>query len=108
MSICARRDGFRRISLGMFPMVRYTGYALFPRKRVNCVLSDEIMRGITVAPGRCSSRVVYSNTPKIRAIRDLQWACAPVLPTTNLLYASRYRCGPSAHDPHNGALAQLL
>ena len=54
--ICPRREGLQRISLGKFPSVMYTGYADLLPKTVSWVLSDEMMRGTTVAPGLdCSS-----------------------------------------------------
>jgi hypothetical protein len=47
----ARREGLRRISFGIFPMVMYTGYAaLFPNI-VSWVLSEERRIGMIVAPG---------------------------------------------------------
>ena len=47
----ARLEGFRLIDFGMFPRVRYTGYALFPsEKLVSCVLSVAMIIGATVAP----------------------------------------------------------
>ena len=49
--ICVWCDGFRQICFGMFPMVRYTGYAGLPWKSVNWVLSVERMTGMTVVPG---------------------------------------------------------
>ena len=53
--IWAWRDGLRRISFGMFPIVRYIGYAVFSRNGVNCVLSVETRSGMMVAPGRWDS-----------------------------------------------------
>jgi len=36
----------------MFPIVIYTGYAIFPLKTVSCVLSVDTMSGTTVALDR--------------------------------------------------------
>ena len=43
-------DGFQRIAFGMFPIVRYTRYACLSRKSVSCVLSDDTIKGMIVAP----------------------------------------------------------
>jgi hypothetical protein len=50
-SICALREGCRRISFGRFPIVMYIGYAAFFRNIVTLVLSDESRMGIIVVPG---------------------------------------------------------
>ena len=60
---------------GILPIVAYTGYAHFPRKRVSCVLSEESMIGMTVAPGRRSSRLVYHNTISISTGLRSESAC---------------------------------
>jgi hypothetical protein len=61
MRMYARFEGFRRISLGMLPIVTYTGYALLLWKTVTWVLSDEIITGITVRPlPHVLSNVAYS------------------------------------------------
>src|SRR6267154_6013587 len=59
MSNWAWRDGFRRMSLQMLPIVRYIGYAILLRKCISRVLSEEIMRGTTVAPGLRDLREAY-------------------------------------------------
>ena len=46
-----RREGFRRMSFGMLPIVMYTGYALFVPKSTTLVLSDERITGMIVIPG---------------------------------------------------------
>jgi hypothetical protein len=40
----------------MFPMVKYTGYAILSRNMVSCVLSEDNMTGMIVAPGCRDSR----------------------------------------------------
>src|ERR1700744_5295839 len=89
------------MDFGMLPIVTYTGYADFPRNRVSCVLSEERMIGMTVAPGRCSSRVVYHNI--ISTWTVLTYENEPALPTTSHQCASRYTHGICAHSQCSGA-----
>ena len=59
-------------------MVMYTGYAVFPLKRVSRVLSVDKMSGIMVAPGRCdSSKSCFrSSVQKLKEYR-VSHLCGP-------------------------------
>ena len=46
------------MSFGMFPIVKYTGYAVLLPNNVICVQSVDIIKGTMVAPGFEASRVV--------------------------------------------------
>lgn len=102
----AWREGLQQIFFRMFPIVRYTGYAVLLPKCVNCVLSEEMMSRTTVAP-----RLVFwessawNNQVLVQCIPHLEW-CAPVLPTTSLLCASRCRCVLTALDQYSATQEQ--
>lgn len=53
------------MSFGKLPIVMYTGYAVLLPKSVSCVLSDAMMIGITVAPGRMASRVACGTSDEL-------------------------------------------
>lgn len=56
----ARALGFRHIDFGMFPMVKYTGYAdLFPENCVSRVLSEAMITGAMVPPKGMASSIEF-------------------------------------------------
>ena len=75
MSIWPQHDSFRQISFGIFPMVMYTGYAIFPPKTVSCVLSMDTISGMTVTPG-CSDS---SNSWLCSSVQRLDKFCVAYL-----------------------------
>jgi hypothetical protein len=60
MWVC--RDGFRRSSFGMFPIVRYTGYAVLVPNTTTQVLSEEMKSGMIVTPGNFFSSSFYTGS----------------------------------------------
>ena len=104
MGIWACCDGFQQMSLGMLPIVRYIGYAILSQNCVSWVLSEEIIRGTTVAPGSRSSRKdyiinqyhLYQNKTNV-----------PKLSTTSHKYRAHCRPGRCAQDLCSVILVQM-